>query len=506
MQILRKLPMMKLVVSTIGGLRYDVILGVMCLCVTMFFWACDTPAPPNPTQDPIEVVDPDDPADPAEPEEEDVPRPEGWGEDTHGKKADPNYDVVFDGDSVKRLDITFTREDWQIMIDSMSELFGDRDGSWASLFRRPMGFPDENPEWRPCMMKFEGKTWYHVGFRFKGNSSLRSSWQAGSNKLPFRLNLDKFEDDYPAIKNQRFYGFDEMAMSSNYSDSSFIREKVVADIFRDAGVPAPHTAFYRVFIDIGDGQGLKYHGLYTMCEIPDKPFLESQFSDNGGNLYKPSGTGATFATYDEASYDKETNEKEADFSDVRALYDALNASRGNAAVWRQNLEQVFNVDGFLRWLAVNTVIVSWDTYGQMPQNYFLYNDPADTQLHWIPWDHNMAMSSGGRRALSLYLTRNEVSSQWPLIRYLIDDPVYWEKYVGHVRYAIENVFYPARIKPIFNAAHELVRPYVVGAQGEVPGYTMLRSASSFEQAIGYLNDHVDTRYQVTMDFLDEVEN
>jgi len=36
-----------------------------------------------------------------------------------------------------------------------------------------------------------------------------------SHKYPFRLNFDKFEDDYPEIDNQRFYGFDELIFNNN---------------------------------------------------------------------------------------------------------------------------------------------------------------------------------------------------------------------------------------------------------------------------------------------------
>ena len=43
---------------------------------------------------------------------------------------------------------------------------------------------EENPIYRPCTLNFEGKIWYHVGIRFKGNSSLRSSW-GRTLKMPF---------------------------------------------------------------------------------------------------------------------------------------------------------------------------------------------------------------------------------------------------------------------------------------------------------------------------------
>ncbi len=476
-----------------------------------------------------------------------IGRPDGWGEASHGKDAEPNYDLLFPADEVKRLDITITAEDWQAMLDNMTELFGEfgsrpnngmpggGDGfpgdfeppeGFPDGFEPPEGFPDgfeppeggpggfpdggdgggmgpgefsqENPSWNPCTVTFEGNNWYHVGIRFKGNSSLMSSWSGGSYKLPFRFDFDEFEGDFPEIKNQRFFGFKKLSFSSNWSDNSYLREKLVADIFRDAGVPSPRTAFYRIYID--HGQGPTYFGLYTMVEIPAKPMLAAQFGEDDGNLYKPEGSGATFAAYDEASFDKETNEDEADFSDVLALYEAVQADRSDAEVYRDNLEAVFDVDGFLHWLAVNTVIQNWDTYGRMSHNYFLYNDPGDKLLHWIPWDNNMALSSGFS-ALSLDLSQAEVGEKWPLIRYLIDDPVYRAKYVTYVEETISNVFTPNRMQAIYAAAHDMIRPFTVGEEGEIEGHTFLESAEKFDEELNYLNEHVTQRYQTAQEFV-----
>ena len=102
------------------------------------------------------------------------------------------------------------------------------------------------------------------------------------------------------------------------------------------------------------------------------------------------------SSFDEASFDKETNKDESDWSDVIAAIEALNADKSDPAAWRAGLEAVFNVDEFLRWLAVNTTIQNWDTYGSMAHNYYLYGDPTDNgRLAWIPWDNNMALSGEG---------------------------------------------------------------------------------------------------------------
>ena len=81
---------------------------------------------------------------------------------------------------------------------------------------------------------------------------------------------------------------------------------------------------------------------------------------------------------------------------------ALNATTrtSNPSLWRENLEKTFNADHFVKWLAVNTTLVSWDTYGAMAHNHYLYNH-STKKLMWIPWDNNEALTSNARVQLPL---------------------------------------------------------------------------------------------------------
>ncbi|MCP4353578.1 MAG: hypothetical protein GY795_49645 [Desulfobacterales bacterium] len=491
-----------------------------------------------------------------------VQRPDGWTEETHGNLADPNYDVVFVQDGVMRLDLTIDSADWQAMMDDMTDMYGEfgksgdnteippeaieacvyrtvGDQCTISMPNREVngictltqdtleckpdntppvprsgletgadqnqgepgmgGFSDRNPIWKPCTVNFMEKTWLHVGVRFKGNSSLKSSWERGIYKLPMRFDFDQFEDDYPEIDNQRFYGFKKLAMSSGFNDNSLVREKVAADIFRDAGVPAAMTAFYRLFIDYGNGP--VYFGLYTMVEVPGDPMLEKYYSDDSGNLYKPEGTGAKFASFDQDSFDKETNEDEADWSDVIAVFDALHTARENQAVWRTGLEKVFNANGFLKWLAINTVIQNWDCYGQAPHNYYLYTNPADNIMQWIPWDHNEAINGQRRNPLSLSLTTEEVGNDWPLITYLMDDPEYRALYISFTEETINGAFNVSDTHKRYQVARTMIEPYVVGDEGEIEGYTHLSDSQAFSAEFEYLLNHVEQRRDDVIQFL-----
>ena len=384
--------------------------------------------------------------------------PTDWTTETHSKDADPNFDEVFKDNTVKRLDLVITETRWQNMLDNMTATygtFGSRAGGQGLLET------DENPIFVPAEVFYNGKQWYRTGVRFKGNSSLQSSWQAGILKLSFKLDFDEFEDDYPQIKNQRFYGFKKLSLKNNYDDKSMLREKVATDVFRNAGLVASHTAFYTVYVDHGNGP--EYFGLYTLVEEVDDTVLEDQFSDDNGNLYKPDGDAASFAngTFDEDEYVKKNNEDEADFTDIQSLLTILHdATRtSDAATWRTNLETVLDTDVFLKYLAVNTVIQNWDTYGRMTHNYFLYNNPATNKLTWIPWDNNESLQSGkqgGSHALNFSgLNAND----WPLIGYLYQDEVYKAKYDTYVKETIEVAFNETSIQALYTSYGALIEQY-----------------------------------------------
>ncbi|MDF4203012.1 CotH kinase family protein [Maribacter sp. SA7] len=422
-----------------------------------------------------------------------------WTTATHSKDADPDFEEVFEDNAVKRLDIVITEARWENMLENMTELYGSF-GSSGQSSPGAATSTDEDPIFVPAEVFYEGTEWYRVGVRFKGNSSLQSTWQSGNLKLSLKLDFDEFEDDYPQIDNQRFYGFKKLSLKNNYDDKSMLREKVAADVFRNAGLAVSNTAFYTLYIDHGDGP--IYFGLYTLVEEVDDTVIDEQFSDNDGNLYKPDGDAATFAagTYDEDEYVKKTNEDEADFSDVESLLNIINdASRTtDAATWRSNLDAVLDTDVYLKYLATNTVIQNWDTYGRMSHNYYLYNNPDTDKLNWIPWDNNEALQDGKQQGAVALDFSDVNASEWPLLSYIYNDEEYQAKYDAYVQEVIEGPFNETTIQALYTTYSTLVEPY---ATSENEGYTFLNSSADFQNAINELNTHATSRTAAVNSYL-----
>ncbi len=367
-----------------------------------------------------------------------------WTEQTHSSIATPDYSVVFPQNKILRFDIEIAADDWAEVEDDLAGMPRSRPGEAISDFE---------PIWVACGFKFEGKEWYKAGIRVKGNSSLQSTYSSGIKKFSFKLDFNQFAEIYPAIADQRFYGFKQLNLNNNFEDYSLMREKIAGDLFREFGIPSAKSTFCEVFINTGSGS--QFYGLYTLVEEVDNTLITTQFDNGTGNLYKPDGTAASFefGKYSTADLYKKTNDEQADWSDIKALYDALHSNLRTAdpAAWRAQLETKMNIDLYIKWLAANTVMQNWDTYGKMTHNFYLYNNPATLKFVWIPWDNNEALQSG-KMGGAIDLSLNGVGTQWPFINFIAADQTYFALYKSYAKEFSQTVFSASKMQATYDLA------------------------------------------------------
>ena len=416
----------------------------------------------------------------------------------------PDYEWVFPEDQVRTITIQVGQENWDKIQRDMEWRTARKFGSSSPIpgVTPPVGAPLDavygDPIFVQAQVKQGDNTWKNVGFRLKGNASLNGSWRSGIYKLPFKLKFDEWEDQYPAIKNQRFYGFQELSFAPSYGDDSFLREKLLTQLFRNNGVMACKVAYYKVILDFG--QGLKNCGIYQVIETVEEHMVETQSGKKMGNVYKPESNMQQFIT---SQFEKQNNQTLADYSDVKQLITTLNSPLRviDNAQWKKELEAIFDVKEFLRYLAVNNTVGNWDSYGVLTHNYFLAN--IDGVLHWIPYDLNLSFQMRGganNSRFSLSMDMKEVTSQWPLIRYIIDDPAYFAYYKAAVKEFIQKDFSPQVMGAKIQKQRGILQPYFAGTGVEAPPYSHLRSPQNVEIAITALEKYINERYQVALDF------
>jgi spore coat protein H len=250
--------------------------------------------------------------------------------------------------------------------------------------------PEESPIDRifayvPATLEWQGQRMFHVGVRYKGNSSY---WTArDSLKRPFQLDFNRF------VPKQKFFGLKKLNLSNNILDPSQVRQSLAADIFRRAGIPAPRTAFIRLYLTVPGELDREYLGLYTAVEQVDDTFIRAWMGDPPGLLMKPEFTrgltylGEQWPLYREMFVPKSEPSPE----DAGRMMDWVRLlDLAPEHTFQAEIDSYIEQSSFLRFLAVQSAIANLDSPLMQGKNYFLYLHPRIAKLIFFPWDLDLS--------------------------------------------------------------------------------------------------------------------
>jgi hypothetical protein len=110
------------------------------------------------------------------------------------------------------------------------------------------------------------------------------------------------------------------------------------------------------------------------------------------------------------------------------------------------------------------------------------------------------MKTGGqiRNRGALPLDLSSVGDNWPLISYLRDDPVYYEKYLSYLESFLEEGLVLDDLAEEFNFYHDLIEPYVLAEDQDA---TLISSGEAFENSVSELLQHIKARINAAESFL-----
>jgi len=274
---------------------------------------------------------------------------------------------VFNDQISHQIELTTPLEDWQAVLSE----------DFLNNQENPEAYPEV---YRPCLMRLDGAYVVNCGFRERGNSSRNIN--ENEPKKPLKIAMDAFvEQSYNGVKKFNLQNFTH--------DPSLMHDALAYSIFRELGIPAPRTAYAQLYVN---GE---YMGVYLMVENVDKTFLKIHFGsqNNDGNLYKTDKGAALYlndlgndpSPYIDAGLKLTTNEETNDYSKVIDFIHFLNQQE--RLDFDAEFKKRFDVENYLKILAVEKFIRSWDNYWAGGNNFYLYEHP-DGQYRWIPWDMN----------------------------------------------------------------------------------------------------------------------
>lgn len=299
---------------------------------------------------------------------------------------------------------------------------------------------------------YNGKTFNNVGIRPKGNSSLRNVFQSDSDRYSLKIDFNYYVDD------QSFYGITKLNLNNLFSDPSMMAEYLGYEMFDSLDEVSSRTTYVNLSIN---GE---VFGLYLAVEQVNDEFLIDNYSNDSGNLYKPEmGTGADLAYVSDDGDDYTgliaENKDEYDNDDIAKLIKAINDG--------EDLDSIFDVDSFLKYLAVSTMTIHQDSYqGGMFHNYYLYDN--DGTFEWIPWDLNMifngfpGVSMTDEQAIQ-YLIDEPVSGSmesYPLIEAIFKNEEYVEKYHEYLEILSQGYLASDNFNEKVLSVYKMIKSYV----------------------------------------------
>lgn len=297
---------------------------------------------------------------------------------------------------------------------------------------------------------FKDVTLTDVAFRAKGNSSLSAVANMNSERYSFKIDMNEYVD------GQKLLGMKKFVLNNGYNDPSYLREFLAYELMEEMGVAAPKRAFVNLYINN------QLHGLYLMVEAIDSEFLEDNFTNSEGDMYKPDGTGSDLLWIsddfnDYEGLDVEVNENTTDHGSFINFVAELND--GDA-------ESVTDYDSLLRYMSVSVALSNMDSYhGTLAHNYYLYEQ--DDRFTLLPWDFNEAfgtfnMDCNNADLTELYIdepTSGDLSER-PLVEKAFADLTNLDTYHDYLTTLIEGSLSETQFNQRVNEMADIIRDHV----------------------------------------------
>lgn len=365
----------------------------------------------------------------------------------------------------------------------------------------------ENEEYISCNVVIDGEAYKNVAIRAKGNTSLSTVSQMNSDRYSFKLEFDQYDS------TRSYYGLDKLSLNNIIQDNTYMKDFLVYQMMNQFGADAPLCSY--VFITV-NGEDW---GLYLAVEGVEDAFLERNYGNDYGELYKPDsmsfgggrGNGRDFNMegFDpsgmfggggemppEAGADEESGGGDRSYSfggmgssDVKLQYidddpdsysnifdnaktDITNADKQRLIESLQtlssgkNIEDVVNIEEVIRYFVVHNFVVNDDSYtGSMVHNYYLYEEEG--KLSMIPWDYNLAFGtfqSGNATSTVNDPIDSPVSGgsmgDRPMVAWIFENEEYTKLYHQYFSDFITDIFDSGKFTELVDSTAEMIAPYV----------------------------------------------
>lgn len=133
----------------------------------------------------------------------------------------------------------------------------------------------EDEEYTACTVIIDGDSYKNVAIRAKGNTSLSTVSQLGSDRYSLKIEFDHYNSA------ENYYGLDKLCLNNIIQDTTYMKDYLSYQLMAQMGVPSPLCSYAYLTIN-----GEEW-GLYLAVEDVEDAFLARDYGSDHGELYKP---------------------------------------------------------------------------------------------------------------------------------------------------------------------------------------------------------------------------
>ena len=121
----------------------------------------------------------------------------------------------------------------------------------------------------------DDETYKNIGIRAKGNTSLSSVKRYGNNRYSFKIEFDCYNTGIS------YHGLDKISLNNIIQDNTYMKDYLCYQMMGSFDVAAPLCSYAYITVNGEDW------GLYLAVEAVEESFLERNYGNAYGELYKP---------------------------------------------------------------------------------------------------------------------------------------------------------------------------------------------------------------------------
>jgi len=298
----------------------------------------------------------------------------------------------------------------------------------------------------PATLTVDGKVYKDVGVHYRGLTSYRVSAPGKKASLSIEMNM--------VHKAQRLLGYQALNLMNSNADPTFMRIALYQEVARRYSAAAK-VNWVRVIINGEDW------GIYVNSQQFNADFTRDFFKSTQGARWKVPGPGSGSLDYwgDDAasykySYEIKTKDAPESWAVLIRLCKVLNTTPADKL--EAALKPILDVDGALKFLAIDKALINCDGYWTRASDYALYLDTYG-RFHIIAQDANETwreVEHGGGVQLDPFTGRGALISK------LLSVPALQERYLSYMRDIAENWLDWAKIGPKVTEYQALIADYV----------------------------------------------